>query len=59
MLVFLVSVRDYWSLSLPLAFVGLLLAWGLGSRADAARPRVVEAPTVERGLQEVLTPHAV
>jgi hypothetical protein len=59
MLVFLASVRDYWSLSLPLAFVGLLLAWGLGRQAGVDRSPAGATPAAEHGLQEVTTPHAV
>jgi hypothetical protein len=59
MLIFLVSARDYWSVSLPLALIGLLLAWGLGTRADATRRTAVAMPVAGTGLQEVATPHAV
>jgi hypothetical protein len=48
MLAFLASARDYWYVSLPLALLGLLLAWGLGRGAGrpvrARRPQEVPAP---------------
>ena len=59
MLVFLASARDYWSVSLPLALIGLLLAWGLGTRADVTRRSTVATPVAGPGPQEVATPHAV
>lgn len=51
MLAFLASARDYWYVSLPLALLGLLLAWGLG------RSSVGTAPI--RRPQEVPAPHTV